>query len=333
MVNLRMWRQALWVIPRTTREEWGELDLFSRWLVASRAAVFVMTFFSAAMAGLFAQLQGRFHLGRWLLVTTGLVLAHATNNLVNDFVDFIKGVDRDNYARTQYGPQTLESGFLSKRQMMVYILVTGLLASSLGLVLAWQGGREVWLLMSAGAFFVLFYTWPLKHVGMGEPAVLLVWGPLMIGGGYRVITGSWDSNVIIASLPYAISVTTVLMGKHIDKISDDRAKGIRTLPVLLGEKVSRYAVLGLMIAQYVLVIYLVSARFLSPILLLVLFGLRRLWQVQSVLRRPKPSAPPADYPGNWPLWFVAHTFVHNRRFGALFMVALLAEVVARSLPG
>jgi 1,4-dihydroxy-2-naphthoate octaprenyltransferase len=36
------------------------------------------------------------------------------------------------------------------------------------------------------AFFVLFYTWPLKYIGLGEIAVLIVWGPLMIGGGYFV---------------------------------------------------------------------------------------------------------------------------------------------------
>ena len=48
---------------------------------------------------------------------------------------------------------------------------------------------------------MLFYTWPLKYIGLGEIAVLLVWGPLMIGGGYFVITGVWDWNVVLAGLP------------------------------------------------------------------------------------------------------------------------------------
>ena len=61
-----------------------------------------------------------------------------------------------------------------------------------------------------GAFFVLFYTFPLKYIGLGEVAVLLVWGPLMVGGAYHVITGRWDWQVALASLPYALGTTTVL---------------------------------------------------------------------------------------------------------------------------
>ena len=39
--------------------------------------------------------------------TIGLIFAHATNNLFNDFTDYRPGVDKDNYFRTQYGPQPL----------------------------------------------------------------------------------------------------------------------------------------------------------------------------------------------------------------------------------
>ncbi len=59
-----------------------------------------------------------------------------------------------------------------------------------------------------------------------------------------MITGHWDWNVIIASLPYALGPTTVIFGKHIDKLEQDKAKGIRTLPVLLGETSARYVALA-----------------------------------------------------------------------------------------
>ena len=81
---------------------------------------------------------------------------------------------------------------------------------------------------------------------MGEIAVLIVWGPLMIGGPYYVMSQQWDWNVVWASLPYVLGVTTVIFGKHIDKRDIDKAKKIYTLPVVLGEKLSRYAVLGMM---------------------------------------------------------------------------------------
>ena len=96
---------------------------------------------------------------------------------------------------------------------------------------------------------MLFYTWPLKYIGMGEVAVILVWGPLMVGGGYYVITGARvNADVILASLPCALAATTVLFGKHTDKLDADAAKGIRTMPVLLGEKNARYATIAMVIA-------------------------------------------------------------------------------------
>ena len=189
-MNISMWRKALQVIPRISDEEWQDLDIISRWLISSRAVVLVMTFLSAAFAGLFAFRAGKFDLLSWVLVTLGLILAHATNNLLNDYMDYSRGVDEDNYYRSQYGPQPLVHGLLNKRQLMTYIVVTGVLAAACGAALIYlQGGLTLYL-MAAGAFFVIFYTWPLKYIALGEIAVLISWGPLMIGGGYYVITGA-----------------------------------------------------------------------------------------------------------------------------------------------
>ena len=121
------------------------------------------------------------------------------------------------------------------------------------------------VLLALGAFFVLFYTWPLKYIGLGELAVIIVWGPLMIGGGYYVITGQWDWNVVLASLPYALGPTTVIFGKHIDKHDPDKAKGIHTLPVIIGERAARgRGERHVHCLQYVLVIYLVITGFFTP---------------------------------------------------------------------
>src|SRR4029079_11229312 len=106
-MNVAMWFKAIRTIPRITKQEWNELDIISRWLIASRAGVLVITFISAGLAGLFALRAGKFDFGLWLLMTLGLLLAHATNNLMNDLTDYSRGVDQDNYYRAQYGPHTL----------------------------------------------------------------------------------------------------------------------------------------------------------------------------------------------------------------------------------
>ncbi len=332
-MNVGMWMKALRVIPRIDKEEWMRLDVISRWLISTRAAVLVMTFISAAIAGLLAAQAGMFHLGRWLLLVVGLIFAHATNNLLNDLTDYTRGVDRDNYFRTQYGPQPLEQGLMTRRELLTYAAVTGAIALAAGAVLVAQSGLIALALLGAGAFFVLFYTWPLKYVGLGEPTVLLVWGPLMIAGGYFVITGQWDWNVVIASLPYGLGPTTVIFGKHIDKLPEDRRKRIFTLPVILGERNARMVALVMMALMYLSVIYLVVTGFFSPLMLVVLLAIPALLRIVPIYRQPKPETPPADAPEGirqgWPLWFVSFAFYHNRAFGMWFLLGLVAELVLR----
>ena len=266
------------------------------------------------------------------MVTVGLLFAHATNNLVNDLTDHAKGVDRDNYFRAQYGPQPLEHGLLTRGQMLAYIAVTGGIALAAGLYLVATRGEATLALLAIGAFFVLFYTWPLKYIGMGEVAVILVWGPLMVGGGYYVIAGQIDARVIVASLPCALAATTVLFGKHIDKLEADREKGIRTMPVLLGEMNARCATIVMLSLQYGLVGYLVATGAFSWLLLAVVLALGSYWNALRAYANPRPAAPPAEYPPNvWPLWYAAFAFQHTRRFGTLFLVGLTAEVIARKL--
>jgi 1,4-dihydroxy-2-naphthoate octaprenyltransferase len=330
-MNVSMWRKALNVIPRISKDEWDHLDIISRWLISTRAAVLIMTFISAAIAGILAYQHGKFNLGMWLLIVVGLIMAHATNNLLNDFTDYIKGVDKNNYFRAQYGPQPLEHGLMTKRQLLTYAVITGLIALAAGgALIALRGGLTL-LLLGLGAFFVLFYTYPLKYIAMGEIAVLIVWGPLMIGGGYYVITGQWDWNVVLASLPYALGVTTVIFGKHIDKYEGDKAKHIHTLPVLMGEKAARYTVVGMTVLQYLLVLYLVLTGFFTPVLLIVFLALPVFFNIfLAMYRHPKPEERPEEYPADaWPLWFVASAFAHNKRFGLLYLLGLILGVFWR----
>lgn len=346
-MQYKMWIKALRVIPRINKAEWDELDIVSRWLVATRAAVLVMTMTSAIVAGLMATIGGYpnvqlFSWWRFVLVIIGLVFAHATNNLVNDLTDFRKGVDKDNYYRTQYGPQPLESGLLTIKQLYGYIAVTGGIAAVAGLVLVLtqkfspQPGNPLITLglMAAGALFVLFYTWPLKYIALGELTVLLVWGPLMIGGGFYAITGAWSWGAVAASLPYALATVTVIFGKHIDKRNEDREKKIYTLPVLLGETLSRNLVIVMMALQYILPVAAIFfiPKYYSWIMLLVLLTplLLKKQERQTILHvftHPRPSEMPAEAKEFWPLWYVAAAFIHTRVYGGMFVLAMIIQTV------
>jgi 1,4-dihydroxy-2-naphthoate polyprenyltransferase len=336
-LDVAMWRKALNVIPDVSKHEWDQLDLVSRWLISTRAAVLIMTFLSAAIAGIFAFRDHAFHFLPWVALAFGLVMAHAANNIFNDFTDFVRGVDQNNYFRTIYGAQPVASGLMTKRQHLTYFAVTGLLALLAGLYLLvvnnWDTG--ILVLIALGAVFVLSYTWPLKYWALGELTVLLVWGPLMIGGGYYVLTHHWDWNVLLASLPYVLGVTTVIFGKHIDKREIDLQKRIFTVPVLIGERIARYAVLLMMVLPYLVTAYLVAVKFFTPALAIVLLAIPTFLKTAPALLKPKPSTRPEGFPdgqGGWPLYFAPLAFINNRAFGTRFLLAIIVDAALRLLP-
>ena len=334
-MNFAMWKKALTVIPNVSKDEWDKLDVISKWLISTRAAVLLMTFTSGILAGLFAWHDHyQVNILTWFVLVLGLVLAHASNNIFNDFTDYVRGVDKDNYFRTMYGPQPVADGLMTKRQHLTYFGITGLLAVACGLFLILPRANDwlLWLMLGLGAFFVLFYTWPLKYIALGEITVLIVWGPLMVGGGYYVLTHVWSWNVIWASLPYVLGVTTVIFGKHIDKVLIDRVKKIFTLPVLIGEKIARYTVLSMMILPYLLVVVLIITRYYTPVLLIVFVAIPTLLKLYPQFLKPKPETRPEGFPdgqGGWPLYFAPQAFVNTRTFGTWFMLGLILDLAVR----
>ena len=220
------------------------LDTVGKWLVITRAAVFPMTIWSGLIGGLLAVEAARtaggaaVDWGLFGIAVVGLVLAHAANNMINDYFDTASGIDTDDYVRALYAPHPILAGWVTKRQLAAAILIVNTVDALLMLYLASVRGPLIIAFALGGLFVSVFYVAPpirLKHHGLGEPGVFLVWGPLMVGGTFLAATGTIAPWVLLVSVPYALLVTSVLFGKHIDKIEADRKLGVRTLPVILGE--------------------------------------------------------------------------------------------------
>ncbi len=332
-LNIKMWGKALQTIPRVSKEEWTRLDVISKWLISTRSGVLIMTAISAILGGLFAFADGTFNAVNFVVAFFGLVLAHAANNLLNDWTDHRKGVDKDNYFRAQYGPQVIEHGLMTGKEFTGYLLVTLLLAIAAGAYLAISGPITTLYLGLIGLFFLLFYTWPLKYIGLGEPTVVLVWGPLMIGGTYFVTSGFvWSWDVAWISAVYAIGPTSVIFGKHIDKLNEDRKKKIFTLPVILGETISRYTVLVLWLGQYAAFTYLVFTKALTWPVLVIFLALPYLWKKGSPFLKKRPDTKPDNYEAEaWPLYFVRYAFEYNKRFSLLFLLGVILHVIVSKI--
>ena len=204
-----------------------------------------------------------------------------------------------------------------------------LAGAATALYLVWLRGWPAAAFALAGFCLSIFYVAPplrLKHHGLGEPSVFVIWGPLMVAGTYFVTAGQLPGWVWAASLPYGLLVTTVLFGKHIDKIELDSAKGIHTLPVLLGDRLARRTNQALMLGVFAGVLGLVATGTLGVWTLLVLGAVPRLRKTLRFYSRPKPEKPPENY-SVWPLWYVSAAFVLTRQAGALFALGLVLNAV------
>jgi len=288
-----------------------------------------MTLVSALVGGLLCAGHGEANWGLFALSTVGLLVAHAANNMINDYFDVAGGVDTAGYVRAQYAPHPILSGLISKEGLFAAIGLLNILDLGILAYITRIRGLETVVFALSGLFISVFYVAPplrLKHRGLGEPSVAVVWGPLMIGGTYFVTTGELPPWVLLASVPYALLVTTVLFGKHVDKIAADAAKGIRTLPVLLGRDRALAATRLMMVAFYFLTGGLVAAGVLGIWTLVVAVGIPRLVGTLRVFREPPPEAAPDGYP-IWPLWYVAWAFLHTRRAGALLIAGMTTNAL------
>jgi 1,4-dihydroxy-2-naphthoate octaprenyltransferase len=325
---LDSWRQ---IVATGNLPRGRSVDAVSRWLLITRACVFSMTLTSGLIGGLLAAATAPApRWGLFALALLGLVIAHAANNMINDWFDTTGGVDTAEYTRALYAPHPILSGLVSKRGLLAAIAGANVLDLAILVTLVAVRGWPVAAFALAGLFVSVFYVAPplkLKHHGLGEPGVFLVWGPLMIGGTYYVTAGTLPAWVWLASVPYALAVTTVLIGKHVDKYEQDSARGIHTLPVLFGRSASLRLNQVLMVAFYPIVLVLVAAGWLGVGVLLVFAALPRLVRVLKAYSQPKPAAPPPGY-RVWPLWYVSLAFYHNKLAGGLFVLGLAINAAA-----
>jgi len=324
--ELRNWGEIL----RTQNLASGRaMDPVSRWLLISRASLFPLTITSGAIGGLLAAGNPDARWGCFAIALIALILAQTASNMINDYLDLESGIDPDEYQRVQCAPHPILSGLISKTGLILAIALVDLLALGIILVLTEIQGWPVAAFALLGLSIGVGYGAPpiqLKVRGLGEPAVALVWGPLMVGGTYYATTGSLEPWILVASLPYSLLVAAVLIGKHIDKIDLDSRRGIRTLPVRMGRDRALFLNQQLMVLFFVFVISLVLVGRVGVWTLLVIAATRHLWQALRIHSQPRPeSAPPGC--SYWPLWYAAPAFALARMAGALFVFGLLLDAI------
>jgi len=310
-------------------DEFSHLDPITRFLYAARSVILVISAQSAIMAGLLAATDRRFEVLPFVLVFVAYLVLHAISNLSNDYFGYRRGHDTDDSPRRRYTLHPIASGAVTPRLLGGGLVVLGVLAAAIGVYfIALRGWPAVWLAIIGAVLLYAYDAAPraLKELGLGEIAAFAVWGPLMIAGGYYVITGHWSGAAFAVSVPPGLGVMSILVGKHIDQRAFDTDHRQRTLPVLLGERTARRLNQVAVAGMYVATAITVALGSLTPFALVIVVAAPRAIHALRVMSRPAPTEPPAGYVG-WPLWYHRVCLVHNRAFGWLFIVGLAVGAV------
>jgi 1,4-dihydroxy-2-naphthoate octaprenyltransferase len=203
--------------------------------------------------------HGAFSWWTALLTVVGASFAHLAINVTNDVFDTLSGADDANTTPTQ---------FSGGSRVAIYDLVTvrGLArlaaalfgaAAAIGLVLVAVTGSMLLLWIGiAGIVVGVAYTAPplkLVYRGLGEFAVAIGFGPIMLLGAYVVQTGELASEPVLLSLVPGILISLILFVNEIPDRRSDAAAGKRTLPTRFSPDAIRTGYLVAAVAAFAVI--------------------------------------------------------------------------------
>ena len=327
--KLKTWWGAFTGFYKPGAQGVPSLDGVSLFLYAARSVILVISAQAAVIGGLLAANVDLFEWGNFIGVLAGFVVAHMISNLSNDYFGFTRGHDTPDSPRMRYTVHPFASGMLDTRLLLTGLALLALIGLGIATYFILERGWMAVAFVVAGVSLLFLYDAapiPLKSIGLGEFAVLLVWGPLMIGGGFAMISGQLSANAMLASLPYGLGVMTILTGKHIDQMDFDSRRDICTLPVLIGGPAARALNIVAISAIYGIVAILISLGRLTPFAALIVLAVPRATHAIKVMSRPPPAAPPDGYVG-WPLWYHRACLEHNRVLGWAYIGGLAAGAI------
>ena len=295
-------------------------------LRTTRLPFLTATIVPVVLGILIAATDGAFDLLSAVLTVIGASFVQLAINVSNDVFDTAQGADDANVTPTQFsgGSRVIQYGLVSFRQMAALTIAFFAAAAALGLVLLVLRGSPALLVIGIVGFVVgLGYTAPplkLVYRGLGEIAVAVGFGPLMLLGAYVVQTrGALSWEPFVASIPIALLIALVLYVNEIPDRRGDARAGKRTLPVRFSREtiVAGYRLTTL--AAYGALVLGVLVGLLPIPALLMLLTVPLALQVERGLR--------PNYDNPYGLMAVMGTNIKLHLYAGLLLVAAYAVVL------
>jgi len=245
-----------------------------------RAPFFTATVVPVLLGTAIAWQKGFFHWGYFALTLVGAVCVHAGLNVGNDYFDHLSGNDEINRELTPFsgGSRVIQEGIVSARGMLRLSMGFYLVGIFIGAYLTLTRGWPVLGFGLVGVLLAFFHTAPplkFSYVGhgLGELAVGLGFGPVIVLGTFYVQTQAVSYDALWASIALGLLITAVLYINEFPDYEADKAVGKNTLIVVMGRERAVWGYVALLVGTYLITIVGVALHVLPRTLLLALLTL------------------------------------------------------------
>ena len=256
------------------------------WIVATRPHTLTIAVNPVLVGCSLAWAQTRrIDAGMLLLSLVGALLLQTGTNLDNDVSDFERGTDR---AGRLGLPRATALGLLAPGQVRAASRACFVVATLVGLALAWHGGWPILVAGIASAAAAMAYSGgprPISYTPFGDFVVWVFFGLVAVSGTYYLQTLTISAGVLLAATMVGLPAAAVLVVNNYRDLEPDRAVGKRTLAVCLGRRFSRFQYATLILVPFVLLAPLAVQTHVSLALLIPLLALptgvglvKRFWQ-------------------------------------------------------
>jgi 1,4-dihydroxy-2-naphthoate polyprenyltransferase len=256
---------------------------FSAWYSAARPRTLTATYVPLGLAAVIALQQGVFDLIPFVLSLIGALFLQIAANFINEYFDFKRGADE--FKQAGQG-MTIKNQILTSNDVLIGAIASVVAGSLIGMLLLIHSGPLLLWIGLGGVLVVITYTagpFPLAYNGLGEVAVGIFMGPLMVLGAYYVMARQFDITPVIAAIPSSFMVAAILHANNIRDIDADRAVNKRTLAVLFGIRVARAEYLFLVGGAYVALVVLILFNVIPWTTLLALITLPEAYRLIQII--------------------------------------------------
>ena len=242
------------------------------WLLLPRFHFIPLTVILVSLGTAIGAYEGFFHLGNFLLAMVGSILVHITVNVINDYYDYVGGIDL-NTQRTPFsgGSGVLTSNLLRPKQAFWLATICLLIAMGIGAYFVLTKGWILFPLLLVAGFSAYFYNVYLSKWMVGELFAGLNFGPLIVLGSYYVQTGRYSWEALVASLAPGILTSNLLFLNEFPDREADEKGGRKHLVITLGRKDARFIFVALLLASYLCIILGVLTK-MMPVVALIGLG-------------------------------------------------------------